>query len=67
MGVFCFREAKCILRWSLLTCFKTTFVHLVGGEESELAFLVSPLLQVKVGGARRVYSTQKHGAPGGLS
>lgn len=54
MGVFCFREAKCILRWSLLTCFKTTFVHLVGGEESELAFLVSPLLQVKVGGARRV-------------
>jgi len=61
MGVYCFQEAKCILRWS--------FVHLVVDEESELAFLVSPLhlLQFKVGGMRRVFGTQEHGAAEGPS
>lgn len=61
MGVSCFREAKFILRWPPLTCFKKTCIYLVVDKESELALLVSPLLflQVKLGGIRCVYSTQK--------
>lgn len=38
-GSFLFPEVKCILWWSLLTCFKETFVHSVVDEEFELAFL----------------------------
>lgn len=61
MRVSCLREAKFILRWPPLTCFKKTRVHFVVHEESELALLVSPLLflQVKLRGLRCVYSTQK--------
>lgn len=38
-GSFLFPEVKCILWWSLLTCFKKTFVHSAVDEEFELAFL----------------------------
>lgn len=58
MGVSCFREAKFILRWPPLTCFKKACVHLVVDEESELALSVTALLflQVKLGGIRCIYS-----------
>lgn len=39
-GSFLFPKAKCILWWSLLTCFKKPFVHTVVDEKPELAFFV---------------------------